>query len=147
MEENPVIPAQPEPRHRTRRPAAPHPGPNGSGLPSAPEPLPPALYPRGPKLVLADGREYTFAPLTFGQMERAGDLFERVLNATNWFKAEDRSALVDLVHMVLQRNYPPIQKAEVVELLDFECMPDVLEAIWGLNSFRELRRRLGIPSP
>lgn len=78
-------------------------------------------HPRGNSISIV-GKKWIFAPLPLAAVER----FQDVLNAGN----VPVSAVIDMGHISLKRNYPEITRDYVAEdLIDMANMQEVLETI------------------
>jgi hypothetical protein len=94
---------------------------------------------------MADAREYVLPSFTFGQLDRAAELLNGALQVKpeDWLSKDGRDNVMALVHMAFKRNYPAMTLDDLREIIDLECLPELIAIIWHANGFRELRARLG----
>lgn len=81
---------------------------------------------KGETLTLADGKEYTLAPLTLGALEDYADRIEQL--AFGGVDKESVQTVIEVAHASLKRNYPDMTRDQVRDLIDLSMMGEVLGA-------------------
>ena len=77
------------------------------------------------------GKDYTVPALSFKQLRQLQPAIALIGNIGSVPTDEQMSAVVDIVHAALSRNYPELDKDGVEDQLDLSNIRPVLEAVMG----------------
>lgn len=94
----------------------------------------------GIPLVMGDGNSYVIAPLTLGAIE---DMQDAINSVGGELSKEAVTAIIDVAHSSLKRNYPDMTRGEARELIDVANMMSVFEACMDVSGLKRKELEAG----
>ena len=126
---------------------------NGAGFVLAfGDPPPASKTARGTLVPLADGHEWRLPPLTFYERQVHAEVLDAALGNISWTNRDGKKAqdaLVALLVLTLQRNYPGVSADDILMRLDTEAACACFKIVWVQEDahVQELLRHLGLAPP